>query len=124
MQRDAARTRSARHEGRRSGLRLTIGLSIALAFGGLSGCNHVPLEPAAEEVRVIDQAEAGGCEQVGSTKVKVLAKVVGFKRGEDKMSNELTTLARNAAVDMQGNAVASDGAISDGSQKFSIYRCP
>jgi hypothetical protein len=103
---------------------LAIGTSIPLVLGVLTGCNHVPLDAEAEGTRVIDQNEAASCERVGNTQVKVLSKIVGIKRGEEKMSKELTTLARNAAVEMNGNAVMAEGEISDGGQKFAIYRCP
>ena len=99
-------------------------LAISVVTAAVLGCNHVPLESGAEDVRVIQASEASGCDRLGATSVKVLAKIVGFKRSEEKMSKELTTLARNAALEKQGNAVAPESEISDGGQKFGIYRCP
>ena len=124
MRRYETATRTEGEPSRRLWKRLAVGIAIPIAAGAMAGCNHVALDTGAEGTRVIDQAEASGCERVGNTHVKVLAKVLGIKRGEDKMSKELATLARNAAIEMNGNAVMAESEISDGGQKFGIYRCP
>jgi hypothetical protein len=97
-------------------------LSVAAAV--TAGCNHVPLDSGAEDVRVITKEEAASCETLGKTHVKVLAKIIGIERKESTMSKELKNLARNAAVDMNGNAVAASSEIESGGQRFDIYRCP
>ncbi len=96
-------------------------LAGALALGG---CNHVPLEEDAATVLVISSDDAGQCKHLGKTVVEVLDKVLFFTRGQDTMAGELTTLARNAALDMGGNAVAPESDVEDGKQTFGIYSCP
>jgi hypothetical protein len=90
----------------------------------LVGCNHVPLEEGASDVQIIDASKAESCERLGKTKVEVLAKVVGVGRSQEKMGEELSNLARNAAADMGGNAVMAEGEIEDGKQTFGVYKCP
>ena len=75
-------------------------------------------------MQVIEADDAERCERLGRTTVQVLAKVLSVPRSEAKMSAELTTLARNAAADMKGNAVAAETPISEGGQTFGIHRCP
>ena len=93
------------------------------AMLGASGCKHVSLDEGAEAVRVIDADEAKSCKRLGTTKVQVLNKVVGFKRGEAKVSKELATLASNRAFELAGNAVAPDDAVENAKQTFGVYRC-
>ncbi len=90
----------------------------------LVGCNLVPITPEGEAVRVITADEAKQCERLGKTTVRVLAKVLFVSRRETTMSEELLTLARNAAVGMDGNSVAPESPIAEGSQSFGVHRCP
>jgi hypothetical protein len=98
----------------------------ALVAGSLAlgGCNHVPLEPEAGTVLVLQPDAVRECNRLGSTKVEVLDKVLFFRRGTVKMGTELANLARNAAVDMGGNAISPESGIEKGKQKFGIYSCP
>jgi hypothetical protein len=89
-----------------------------------SACRFVALDPGAEQVEVRDEASVAGCQRLGRTTAQVMHKVLVFRRGEPKMSEELATLARNSATEMEGNAVAALGPIQDGRQEFGIYRCP
>jgi hypothetical protein len=95
-----------------------------ILLGAGAGCSHVQLEPAGQSVRRLGAQEAPACERLGTTRVKVLSKVLFFDRSETKMAEELTTLARNAAGDMGGNAVIAEGGIQGGKQVFGVYRCP
>ena len=98
---------------------------LALATAALicGGCSYVSLQPQAQDVRSIASAEMGDCDRLGKTTVKVLAKVLGIHRSRVKVAGELSTLARNEAVLMEGNAVAPESEIADGRQVFGIYRC-
>lgn len=91
---------------------------------GASACTHVSLAPAGESVRRLGAQEAPACERVGTTHVQVLSKILFVGRSETKMAEELTTLARNAAGGMGGNAVIAEGGIREGKQTFGVYRCP
>jgi hypothetical protein len=99
---------------------------IALIATALSAgaCSHVKLDPGAEAVRQVPDTEMSACKRLGKTNVKVLAKVLIFNRGADKVAQELETMARNEAVLMNGNAVAPESEIEGGRQTFGIYSCP
>lgn len=96
----------------------------AILLGAGAGCSHVQLEPAGQSVRRLGAQEAPACERLGTTRVKVLSKILFWGRSETTMAEELTTLARNAAGDMGGNAIIAEGGIQDGKQVFGVYRCP
>jgi hypothetical protein len=90
----------------------------------LSGCANTKLKPGAESVRRLGAQEASDCTRLGSTHAQVLSKILFFDRSEKKMSEELTTLARNSATNMGGNVVIAEGEIASGEQTFGVYRCP
>ena len=90
-----------------------------------SGCQHAKLAPGASEVRVIspDGASRQGCVRLGKTMVEVPAKIGFIPRSEKKVAAELETMARNEALQLDGNAVAPTGGVSEGQRDYSIYRC-
>lgn len=90
----------------------------------IAGCANTKLKPGAESVRRLGAQEAADCTRLGSTHAQVLAKILFFDRSEKKMSEELTTLARNSATNMGGNVVIAEGGIVGGEQTFGVYRCP
>ncbi len=90
----------------------------------LPGCTFISLVPDAEAVRVVDEAAAAGCQEVGTTRVEVLDKVGFLSRNPQKVSDELDTLARNAGSDLKGNAVVPSGPVTSGKRGYRILRCP
>ncbi len=99
-------------------------VAIAITAGLATGCALVGLEPDAEGVRVVEEANAMGCEELGKTRVKVLGKIGFVARRNRLIEEELDTLARNAGADLAGNAVVADGPIEDGARAYRILRCP
>ena len=95
-------------------------LAIAVLAGG---CTFVPLEPAAEGVRVIGESEAAACQRLGTTHVSVLDRVGIIDRSADKVAAELDVLARNSAAGRGGDAVLRDGAVEEGRRSYVIYQC-
>lgn len=90
-----------------------------------SGCTWVALAPEAEAVRISGTDEVEGCTRVGTTKTRTKSKVGIFARGEKKVAEELSTLARNDSVELGGNTVVAEGPVSaEGTQRFVIYDCP
>jgi hypothetical protein len=89
----------------------------------LQSCAWVKLTPEGEKVRVLDAGEVGGCREIGTTTSSVKADIAGVARKESKVREELQALARNAAVDMNGDTVVPLGAPLDGRQVFAVYRC-
>lgn len=101
-------------------------LSIAPLLGllFLPGCTFVSLAPEAATVRVVDEQVAVGCKELGTTRVEVLDKVGFISRSSQKVSDELDTLARNAAIDLEGNAVVPSGPLAEGKRSYRVLRCP
>jgi hypothetical protein len=97
-------------------------LVLALAY---SGCAWVALTPDAANVQLGSTDRLDGCELVGTTKARTKSKVGIFARSEEKVAEELATLARNDAPELGGNTVIAEGPVSnEGTQRFSIYSCP
>jgi hypothetical protein len=79
--------------------RAVVYVVVAFVAAGVASCRLVPLDRGAEGVRVIDEAEATSCEELGNTRVKVLGNVGPVRRGARRVEEELSTLARNAGAD-------------------------
>ncbi len=90
----------------------------------LGACSTPKLKPGADTVQRLGAQESSDCSRLGSTHAQVLSKILFFDRSEKKMSEELTTLARNSAISMGGNVVIAEGEIVAGEQTFGVYRCP
>ena len=97
---------------------------LAVIAAGLAGCSTPKLKPGADSVRRLGAQEATECTRLGSTHAQVLSQIMFFDRSEKKMSEELTTLARNSASNMGGNVIIAEGGITKGEQTFGVYRCP
>lgn len=93
-----------------------------LAFS-LSACTWVKLTPEGEKVRVLGAQEVQSCTKKGKTTVSVKADVAGIERDYEKVKTELETLARNSAVDLNGDTVVPTSKIEDGKQTYDVYRC-
>ena len=89
----------------------------------LPGCTWVKLTPQGEKVRVLSQTEVNSCKKLGITTVSVRAVVAGIERSEEKVKKELETLARNRAMDLNGDTVVPLTKVEKGQQTFSVYRC-
>jgi hypothetical protein len=96
-----------------------LGMTILL----VQSCAWVKLTPEGEKVRVLDVAEVSSCREIGTTTSSVKADIAGIGRKESKVREELLALARNAAVDMNGDTVVPIDAPMDGKQTFVVYRC-
>jgi len=89
----------------------------------LAGCQFVPLTPGGEKARVLSAAEVQQCKKVGNTTASVKGDVLGIKRQETVVAEELERLARNNAAAMGGDTVVPASDIVRGSQLFNIYKC-
>ena len=96
----------------------------AAAAASWLGCTWVPLQPQAEAVRARAQGDVSGCERIGKTHTRTVARVGFIPRSDAKVRKELETLARNEAVRMGGNAVSPLESPLSGEQEYGIYRCP
>ena len=103
--------------------RVAAGIAVGLGLA-LGGCTWVPLETAAEGVRVADASAVTHCERVGSARARTKVRVGIFARNEEKVREELETLARNDAPGLGGDTVVAEGPLgADGVQRFGVYDC-
>ena len=98
-------------------------LAVSLVLLALaSGCSFVKLTAAGENVAVLQLSEVANCEQVASTTVSVVNKVV-VNRSPQTVATELRTLARNHAATRGGDAIVATSNVANGEQSYNIYRC-
>lgn len=88
-----------------------------------ASCTWVKLSPEGDKVRVLSAAEVSRCKKLGKTTVSLKATIAGFERKAEKVKKELAILARNRAVDLNGDTVVPLTEVENGQQTFSIYRC-
>ena len=104
--------------------RFNIRLIPLLAMLTLPACTWVTLSDDGKSVRLLTENEAADCKKIGTAQSQVKSVVAGVERSQDKMREELAALARNAAADIGGNAIAASSAIEAGIQHFFVYKCP
>lgn len=88
-----------------------------------SGCAWVKTTPEGEKVRVLDANEVATCKELGNTTVSLVDKIAGIDRSRQKVEDELRILARNSAAKIGGDTVVPISEVSDGQQRFAVYRC-
>lgn len=88
-----------------------------------SSCTWVkPTEPA-KSVAVANASNVRGCENLREVTVSVTSKIWFYERDADKVAGELSTLARNEAVNFNGDTVVPVSKIENGRQSFDVYKC-
>ncbi len=87
-------------------------------------CTWVQLTGEGQGVRLATVSQTAGCTRVGTTTSTTREALWIAERGSEKVQHELVTLARNEAGSMGGNTIAPEGAIEEGKQRFTVYRCP
>ena len=98
-------------------------LAGAALGAGLLACNWVPLTDGGQAVRVVPPTDVRSCESVGRTHAQTTDRVLLFARSDQKVQEELQSLARNEAAQMGGDAITAAGPIERGRQTFDVYRC-
>lgn len=96
---------------------------ILIALVALQGCTWVKLDPAAEQVRVVEEQHVKTCKLLGKTTVSVKSTVAGVEREEKAMQQELEILARNQAANINGDTIVAITGIKDGQRAYNVYRC-
>lgn len=104
--------------------RLISGLGAAAVLMLASGCTWVQLSADAEDVELVKQTDISECKKIGTTTSTVVSKFGFYNRDQEKVGEELLNLARNEAFNMGGNTVVAASAITEGSQRFTVYQCP
>jgi len=101
----------------------TSGAILLLAYLASSGCTWVDPIPGASSVTLVQPAHVSHCKPLGTTTSQVKAKIGIINRSDEKVAGELLTLAQNSAVEIGGDTLVAEGAPSEGTQKFKIYKC-
>lgn len=96
---------------------------VLLGYVATSGCTWVDPIAGASSVTLVQPAHVTNCKSIGTTTSQVKAKVGIINRNDEKVAGELLTLAQNSAVEVGGDTLVAEGAPSEGTQKFRIYKC-
>ena len=96
-----------------------------LMVAALSACTWVPIAPEAKKVQVLPPGStaASSCQKLGEITVSVQGSVAFYDRNAVKVRDELETLARNEAVDLNATAIQPVDEPVDGKQRFMAWRC-
>ena len=110
------------HTPSRSMIHLT---AVCLFSLSLAACKSwVQLTPEGSNVELVgDASRVANCARVGRANVQTLGKIIVVERGGQRLQDELLTLARNEAADLDGDTVVPESLISNGDQVFGVYRC-
>ena len=100
-----------------------IAITGATALLALSACTWVKHTEEGSRVVLAEPVHVAHCEKLGTTTTAVKHEVGRVQRDDEKVAEELTTLARNEAAVMGGDTIVSLGPPRDGSAKFEVYRC-
>jgi hypothetical protein len=105
-------------------IRITSLVILWVITGPTLGCTWVPLTEEGANVRILRADAAADCEKVSTVSSKTADRVLVFARSEQKVREELESLARNEAAEAGGNAIVPLGTVANGRQSFDVYRCP
>lgn len=98
-------------------------LTALVLVAACSGCTWVKVTEKGSSVAVANASNVRGCQNVREVTVSVTSKVWFYKRDADKVATELTNLARNEAVNFNGDTIVPSSKIQDGRQSFDVYKC-
>ncbi len=98
-------------------------LAMLLATVAASACTWVNPIAGASAVTLVKPSHVVNCQSIGTTTSQVANKIGFVNRSDDKVTEELLTLAKNSAVEMGGDTLVLEGEPSDGSQKYRVYKC-
>ena len=90
---------------------------------GLAACTWVEPTKEGAEVRLVEASDIEACRNLGTTNAFVKHKVGIVARSEEKVTEELVTLAKNSAAEKGGDSIVAKGPASEGSMSFDIYKC-
>lgn len=98
-------------------------IALAALLPLLSACTWVELSPQANAIKVLPAGSPSSCSKLGEVSVSVKDKVAFYARNQVKVRDELETLARNEAMNLQADTIQPMTEPSDGEQRFGAYRC-
>ncbi len=100
-------------------------LSTSVVFLTFAACSSwVQLTAAGQQVEIRSISQVSNCEPIGRASSSTMDRLLLIERSSERQQNELFTLARNEAGDMGGNVIVATNEVTDGQQRFDVYRCP
>ena len=100
-------------------------LSTPFLFLTFAACSSwVQLTAVGQQVEIRSISQVSNCEAIGRASSSTMDRLLLVERSRERQQSELFTLARNEAGDMGGNVIVATNAITDGQQRFDVYRCP
>ena len=98
-------------------------IALLIVVPGMTACTWVEPTKEGSDVSLVKAFNVETCRKVGTTATSVKHKVGIFTRSQEKVTEELTTLAKNKAAEMGGDSIVAQGEPVDGSMSFDIYKC-
>jgi hypothetical protein len=97
----------------------------AVSVSLLSACaSWVQLTAEGQVVRILDANQVSNCGRIGSASSQSMDEILFLDRNQQRLEDELRTLARNEGGRMGGNVIVAESDIVDGQQHFGVYSCP
>jgi hypothetical protein len=92
---------------------------------GLGGCTSslIAVRKGSDQVHLVDVSQVGNCQSKGEINVSVLAEVGFISRSVEAVEANLLQLARNGAIDSDGDTVVKGKSPEFGKRTFEIYKC-
>lgn len=103
--------------------RLPTAVIAAAAALALGACSPVKLKPDADQIELLDAERVKNCERLGKTRVSVATKIGFIPRGDKAIHEDLRRLARNSAIEMDGDTLTRESEVEEGEQTFGVYKC-
>jgi hypothetical protein len=88
-----------------------------------AACTWVDVTKEGSEVILVKSENVATCTRLGTTTASVAHKIGPLTRSEEKVKEELVTLARNKAAEMGGDSIVASGPAKEGAMSFEIYKC-
>ena len=98
-------------------------LAFAAFASALGACTWVKLDEPGSRVHVVYDGRTAGCRALGEVSVSVKDRVGFYERSALKVKDELETLARNEAAQMNADTIAAKDEPRDGEQRFGAFQC-
>ncbi|MBT8440276.1 MAG: DUF4156 domain-containing protein [Gammaproteobacteria bacterium] len=89
----------------------------------MSACTWVEPTKEGKEVLLVKAFNVQTCQHIGSTTSTVKHAIGPVTRSEEKVTEELITLAKNHAAERGGDSIVAKGPLVNGSMSFDIFRC-
>ena len=89
----------------------------------LTGCTWVKPTQNSESIRIVPKDRVSDCKNLGEITTYTKASVAGVLRKPAKVRQELETLAKTQAVEMDANTIVTKSEVVEGKQTYIAYRC-